>query len=61
MMYSAAAERRATPIYDGARLGAGDGIEGPAVIEEETTTIVVEPGWSATLHETGAYLLRPSG
>jgi N-methylhydantoinase A len=61
MMFSADAERRPTPIYDGARLGAGDRVEGPAVIEEETTTIVVEPGWTATLHETGVYLLKPAG
>ena len=46
-----------TPIYDGAKLGAGSTVAGPAIIEEETTTIVIEPGWTATLHESGSYVL----
>ncbi len=47
----------AAPVYDGAKLGAGDRVAGPAVIEEVTTTIVVEPGWQAELHGSGSYLL----
>jgi N-methylhydantoinase A len=47
-----------TPIYDGEKLGAGDKLVGPAVIEEVTTTIVVEPGWSVELHEGGSYLIQ---
>ncbi|TMV08434.1 hydantoinase/oxoprolinase family protein [Ruegeria sediminis] len=46
-----------TPVYDGSALGAGDTLHGPAVIEEVTTTIVVEPGWTVSLHETGTYVL----
>lgn len=46
-----------TPIYDGAKLGAGVRIAGPAIIEEVTTTIVIEPGWTSVLHESGSYLL----
>jgi branched-chain amino acid transport system ATP-binding protein len=49
-----------TPIYDGARLGAGDTLEGPAVIEEVTTTIVVEPGWEVALHDSGSYVMTRS-
>lgn len=30
---------------------------GLLVIEEVTTTIVVEPGWTVSLHETGVYVL----
>ncbi len=45
------------PIYDGSMLGAGARISGPAIIEEVTTTIVVEPGWTSILHESGSYLL----
>jgi N-methylhydantoinase A len=45
------------PVYDGAKLGAGDKVAGPAVIEEVTTTIVIEPGWQAELHGSGSYLL----
>ncbi|WP_204316861.1 hypothetical protein, partial [Klebsiella aerogenes] len=33
-----------TPIYAGAKLGAGARVTGPAIIEEVTTTIVIEPG-----------------
>ncbi|WP_454744437.1 caprolactamase subunit alpha [Ciceribacter selenitireducens] len=46
-----------TPIYVGAKLGAGARITGPAIIEEVTTTIVIEPGWTSALHESGSYLL----
>lgn len=46
-----------TPIYDGSKFGAGARVCGPAIIEEVTTTIVVEPGWTSVLHESGSYLL----
>ncbi|MEO1681006.1 MAG: hydantoinase/oxoprolinase family protein [Pseudomonadota bacterium] len=44
-------------VYDGNRLGAGDRVTAPAVIEEETTTILLTEGWTAELHETGVYVL----
>ncbi|WP_212523503.1 hydantoinase/oxoprolinase family protein [Actibacterium sp. MT2.3-13A] len=49
------------PVYDGNLLGAGDRIEGPAVIEEDTTTILIDADWRATLHETGVYDLTARG
>ena len=48
-----------TPIYDGSKLGAGATIKGPAIIEEVTTTIVIEPRWSARLDVSGSYLMTP--
>ncbi|SDD55127.1 hydantoinase/oxoprolinase family protein [Ruegeria marina] len=57
MVFSADGASQNTPVYDGAALGAGDVLHGPAVIEEVTTTIVVEPGWAVNLHETGTYVL----
>jgi N-methylhydantoinase A len=57
MIFAADGVARETPVYLGARLGAGDRIAGPAVIEEVTTTLVVEPGWNAELTESGVYLL----
>ncbi len=57
MIFAADGVARETPVYSGARLGAGDRIAGPAVIEEVTTTLVVEPGWNAELTESGVYLL----
>ncbi len=57
MVFGADDPARPTPVYEGDRLGAGDVSEGPAVIEEVTTTIVIEPGWRAALHESGVYVL----
>lgn len=57
MVFSADGLRKSTPVYDGTLLGAGDVVVGPAVIDEPTTTIVIEPGWSADLHDTGTYVV----
>ncbi|SNT74051.1 hydantoinase/oxoprolinase family protein [Paracoccus seriniphilus] len=57
MIFSADGTRQDAPVYDGAALGAGDRISGPAVIQEVTTTIVIEPGWHAELDATGVYVL----
>ena len=56
-VFSADGRRLRTPIYDGSALGAGAIVQGPAVIEEVTTTLVIEPGWTAALHPSGAYLI----
>ncbi len=56
-IFEASGKSTKTPIYDGDRIGAGAKIMGPAIIEEVTTTIVIEPGWSATLDTTGSYLI----
>jgi N-methylhydantoinase A len=61
MIFTADGTRRETPVYAGAALGAGDSVTGPAVIEEVTTTIVIEPGWTAELHESGVYVLDWQG
>lgn len=46
-----------TPIYDGSRLLAGCRIEGPAVIEEMTTTVVVPASFHCTVDQWKNYLL----
>jgi N-methylhydantoinase A len=61
MIFDANGTARETPVYAGEKLGAGDRITGPAVIEEVTTTLVVEPGWTAELTESGVYLLDFAG
>ena len=43
----------ATAVYDRLRLGVGDELAGPAVVEEEGSTLVVGPGWSARVAPTG--------
>lgn len=57
MIFSADAVAQNTPVYDGEKLGAGDAIVGPAVIEEPTTTIVIQPGWISTLNASGTYVI----
>ena len=47
-----------TTVYDGNKLTAGDLINGPAVIEEDTTTLVIEPGWILELHKSGTYIIK---
>ncbi|HUT50342.1 MAG TPA: hydantoinase B/oxoprolinase family protein [Alphaproteobacteria bacterium] len=36
-----------TPLFDRDTLGPGHAVDGPAIIREDTATIVVEPGWRA--------------
>jgi N-methylhydantoinase A len=57
MIFSAEGSAVLTPVYDGEKLGARDVIEGPAVIEEPTTTVVISPGWTARLDESGTYVI----
>ncbi|SFM62049.1 hydantoinase/oxoprolinase family protein [Shimia aestuarii] len=57
MVFNADGIAQDTPVYDGSLMGAGDTLHGPAVIEEVTTTIVVEPGWTVNLHDSGVYVL----
>jgi 5-oxoprolinase (ATP-hydrolysing) len=46
------------PIYERADLASGDRLPGPAIISEQTGTIVIEPGWQAELAPLGHLLLR---
>jgi N-methylhydantoinase A len=46
--------------YDGGTLPAGTTIEGPAIVREPTTTVVVYPGSSVTVTALGNYLLELS-
>ncbi len=44
-------------VYARAQLGAGDHLEGPAIITQLDATTLVRPGWSVTVHASGALLL----
>jgi len=50
-------DRVDTPIFRGANMVIGDEVQGPAIIEEPTTTIVVYPDMSARLSAAGDYIL----
>ncbi len=45
------------PLYDRATLGAGDTIEGPAIVSQLDATTLVLPGWTGAVHRSGAILL----
>jgi N-methylhydantoinase A/oxoprolinase/acetone carboxylase beta subunit len=44
---------RETPVHDRAALALGRPVTGPAVIDEEYTTILIGPGWSVAPRATG--------
>ena len=46
-----------TAVYDRYRLGVGDELQGPAVLEEEGSTLVVGPGATARVAPTGNVIL----
>jgi N-methylhydantoinase A len=56
-IFSANGRPQRTPVYDGALFGAGATVQGPAIIEEVTTTIVVEPGATIKLDGSGSYVM----
>lgn len=48
----------ATPVFDRATLGAGTRIAGPAIIDEMSSTTVVEPGQFVSMDEAGNLILE---
>ncbi len=46
-----------TSVYEGAQLNSQQTIDGPAIVEEPTTTVVIPPGWRLTVNEFGDYEL----
>jgi N-methylhydantoinase A len=47
-----------TAVYDGAALGVGAEVHGPALVEEPFTVIVIPPGARARVDEAGNYALE---
>jgi N-methylhydantoinase A len=47
-----------TPVYEGAQLGAGARIDGPALIEEPFTVVVLPPNTTAELDTFGNYVIE---
>jgi N-methylhydantoinase A len=52
---------RKTKVYDGPALRAGQGVDGPAIVEEPFTTVVVPPGWRLKLDRLGNYVGTTGG
>jgi N-methylhydantoinase A len=55
------AEYRATPVFEGSRLVLGARVDGPAIVEEATTTIVVFPGSTLRLSRPDLYVMTIEG
>jgi len=49
------------PVYDGLLLGYGNRLQGPAIVEEPTTTIIVAPENDLTCDRFNNYVLYPKG
>jgi N-methylhydantoinase A len=47
-----------TTIYDGERMEAGNIVDGPAIIEQRTTTVIVPPHARLEVSEYGDYLMK---
>ena len=50
-------DKRSTKIVRGVSVNVGETIEGPAIIEEATTTIVLPPDTETTLSSSGSYVV----
>jgi N-methylhydantoinase A len=50
---------KATRVYDGARLLAGNILKGPCIVEEKMTTIVIPPGFKMRVDARGNYISLP--
>ena len=53
-------DHRSTPVFEAASLKVGDTVEGPAIVEEESTTIVVFPGSILHLPRSDVYVMTVS-
>ncbi|UCC29653.1 MAG: hydantoinase B/oxoprolinase family protein, partial [Phycisphaerales bacterium] len=49
--------QQTVPLYLRSELGTGERFTGPAIVIEDTSTIVVEPGWEAVVADTGDIVL----
>ncbi len=51
---------RVTPVYDRLGLGVGASVEGPAILEQPDTTIVIEPNFVGVVDEFGNLIVSRS-
>lgn len=55
------AEPQQTALFDRVRLAPGDSLTGPAIVREQSSTTVIDPGWSAEVLSGGELLLADDG
>ena len=49
---------QAAALYARGSLGAGDRFDGPAIVTQLDSTVLVRPGWSAEAHPSGTLVMR---
>jgi len=49
------------PVYDGEKMGNGNKVSGPVIIEEPTTTIIVTPDYDMVCDRFSNYIMYPKG
>ena len=54
-------EHRQTAVYDRDALAAGDTFDGPAIIEEASSTLIVAPGTTFTVAASGNIVVALGG
>ena len=54
-------QKAEVPVYEGSRLRISSKIEGPAIVEEPTTTIFVPEYFDIELDPSGSYLMVAKG
>jgi len=52
---------RETPVFDRERLPPGERIDGPAILEQTGSTVVVPPHWTGTVESDGTVVLSREG
>ena len=57
--FEEAADFTSCAIYDRARLAPDSTIEGPAILENVDSTVVIDPGWRARIDHYGNCIIRP--
>ena len=49
---------RDVPVYDRAAIGSGAAIDGPAIVEQPDTTVLILPGWRAVSDTLGNLMIK---
>ncbi|MEL6207209.1 MAG: hypothetical protein AAFR47_18105, partial [Pseudomonadota bacterium] len=49
---------RDVPVYDRQAFGQGATVDGPAIVEQPDTTVLILPGWRAVADRLGNLMIR---
>lgn len=52
------AKKWTAAVYNRDDLRAGDAVDGPSIVEQDDTTVLIPPGWRASVDETGSLWLE---